>query len=171
MDVARAETATLDSGGVQERTRSRTSGPPAAALAALLALTSCASARVVGRGSTPGATAVRVTVFDNDADAKAERPTRQAIVTTLREGGKDGRTLAESAEPTWVRADLAPGPYTVRLEGRRAASGELHRLVSDNWASFELKPGETVTVQVILHSQRETVRLTVVPPPLLDVKE
>ena len=171
MDVARAETATLDSGAGQGRTRSRNSGPTVAVLAALLALTSCASARVVGRGPTPGTTAVRVAVFDDDADAKAGRTTRQAIVTSLREGGEDGRTLAESAEPTWVRTDLPPGPYTVRLEGRRTASGKLHRLVSDNWASIELKPGETVTVQVILHSQRETVRMTVVPPPLLDVKE
>ena len=80
-----------------------------------------------------------------------------------------GPVVVASSDATWAKAGLPPGRYRLTLEGRRDASGNLHRLVSDNYEEFDLKPGETVELHVVLHSDREAARIMFMPPLLLDV--
>jgi len=143
-------------------------GVAIAAVAAASTLAGCASVRVVGRTSTPGLRAVRVMVFERDADLKLGRLTRRPIVTSLRVGGRRGSVLVESSEPRWVRSDLAPGRYCVVLEGRRTPSGGLRRLTSDDWVEFDITGDETVEVSVVVSSDRNTLRVLFLPLPLVD---
>ncbi len=132
-----------------------TRGAALAVLASLapLALDGCVSigisrAPLPARGAEG---AVHVSVFERPKDRNAARPLTTPILSQLlRLEGKGARPVARSMASTWSLPSVPAGRYRLEMTRRIDEAGDVVALGSPVEKEFDVRPGETATVNVVL---------------------
>lgn len=106
------------------------------------------------KGSPPRAASLRFSAYENRAALKKAEFFGGSIRSkVLRLEPLPEETVFESAEASWLVAELPPGKYRLEIS-QRAGPEPGSPEVRQRRESFRVKPGEEVSAVVILHDSR-----------------